>query len=128
MIRTQLEGASWVWQGCKGEDWLVVQEDELEAAGLCSEMDQHEADLAAINKILGSPFVQRDAMRMSGLCKVPPCCFLLLGDRVQDSSDHSLVLVSQCVCELWSDAETACNCQRIAVVCWFSPHCWMMRL
>ena len=49
----------------------MVQEDELEAAGLCSEMGQHEADLAAINKILGSPFVQRDAMRMSGRRDLP---------------------------------------------------------
>ena len=62
--------------GCKGEDWMVAQEDELEAAGLCSEMSQHEADLAAINKILGSPFVQRDAMRMSGWRRLSHCCFL----------------------------------------------------
>ncbi len=75
---------------CKGEEWLVVQEDELEAAGLCSEMDQHEADLAAINKILGSPFVQRDAMRMSGRRKISHCCFLY------HQTDCRAPLITQC--------------------------------
>ena len=40
-----------------------AQEEQLEAAALRDEMDQNEADLAAIHKILSSPFVQRDAMR-----------------------------------------------------------------
>lgn len=42
------------------------QEEQLEAAALQKELDQNEADLEAIHKILSSPFVQRDAMREIG--------------------------------------------------------------
>ena len=92
MIRNQLEGASWVQHGCKGGDWMVMQEDELEAAGLCSEMGQHEADLAAINKILGSPFVQRDAMRMSGRRAFSRCRLLCPGDCLNNTLGQSRLL------------------------------------
>ena len=45
-----------------------AQEEELEAAKAAAqeEFDQNEADLAAIHKILSSPFIQRDAMRTTG--------------------------------------------------------------
>ena len=47
------------------------QKEQLEAAALQEEMDQNEADLEAIHKILSSPFVQRDAMRESGDLQLP---------------------------------------------------------
>ena len=64
-------GLGWERHGRMRDSCMMAQEDELEAAGLCDEMDQHAADLAAINKILGSPFVQRDAMRVSGQRDLP---------------------------------------------------------
>ena len=42
------------------------QKEQLDAAALQEELDQNEADLEAIHKILSSPFVQRDAMREAG--------------------------------------------------------------
>ena len=61
-----------------------AQEEQLEAAALREEMDQNEADLAAIHKILSSPFVQRDAM------------------RERESGKHTLLLpsLSRCVFHL----------------------------
>ena len=43
-----------------------MQKEQLEAAALQEELDQNQADLEAIHKILSSPFVQRDAMREAG--------------------------------------------------------------
>ena len=47
---------------------VAAQEEELEAAKAAAqeEFDQYEADLAAVHKILGSPFIQHDAMRTTG--------------------------------------------------------------
>ena len=45
-----------------------MQKEQLEAAALQEELNQNQADLEAIHKILSSPFVQRDAMREAGGC------------------------------------------------------------
>ncbi|CAL5227508.1 g10493 [Coccomyxa viridis] len=41
----------------------TFEKEQLEAAALQEELNQNQADLEAIHKILSSPFVQRDAMR-----------------------------------------------------------------
>ena len=92
---------------------MLVQEDELEPAGLCNEMDQHEADLAAINKVLGSPFVQRDAMRTPGWRD-----FLLLLPVIRKETDCGTPLTPQLGQSAFLRAMTRCRgLMQMVTVC-----------
>ena len=85
--------------GLAGGTWQVVpgwwcsimmshvpaQEEQLEAVALQGELEQNEADLAAIHKILSSPFVQRDAMRTSG--------------QTPSWSSHRPFCLTHCLCQ-----------------------------
>ncbi len=67
-----------------------MQKEQLEAAALQEELDQNQADLEAIHKILSSPFVQRDAMREAGKCLLEVLSHMMVLLLAQELSESQL--------------------------------------